>query len=132
MWHNDYYYYCATQSKKVLVTKLQLCSVLYLASSPPLNVTATTISATVVQVSWSPPDMLNGMIRYYTVIYGIDGSSNTTELNSTGVSTMVTDLDPFTSYVFYVVAFTVELSNHSESDTAMTAEAGNIHPTSIL
>ena len=76
--------------------------------------------------------MLNGMIRYYTVIYGIDGSSNTTELNSTGVSTMVTDLDPFTSYVFYVVAFTVELSNRSESDTAMTAEAGNIHPASIL
>ena len=120
------------QSRKVLVTKLQLCSVLYLASSPPLNVTATTVSATVVQVSWSPPDMLNGMIRYYTVIYGIDGSSNTTELNSTGVSTMVTDLDPFTSYVFYVVAFTVELSNRSESDTAMTAEAGNISLPSIL
>ena len=69
--------------------------------------------------------MLNGIIKYYTVIYGVDGSSKT-ELNSTSVSAVVTDLDPFTSYLFYVVAFTVELSNCSESDMAMTAEAGNI------
>ena len=104
---------------------LQLCSILHLASSPPLNINATTVSATAVQVSWSQPDILNGIIRYYTVIYGIDGSSETAELNSTGVSAVVTDLDPYTTYVFYVVAFTVELSNLSESDTAMTAEAGN-------
>ena len=76
--------------------------------------------------------MLNGIIRYYTVIYGIDGSSQTAGLNSTSVSAMVTDLDPYTTYVFYVVAFTVELSNRSVSDTAMTAEAGNISVISIL
>ena len=105
---------------------------LHLASSSPLNINATTLSATVVQVSWNPPDMLNGIIRYYTVIYGIDGSSETAELNSTGVSAVVTDLDPYTTYVFYVVAFTVELSNLSETDTAMTAEAGNINPVFIL
>ena len=76
--------------------------------------------------------MLNGIIRYYTVIYHIDGSSETAELNSTGVIARLTDLDPYTTYVFYVVAFTVELSNLSVSDTAMTAEAGNIGVISIL
>ena len=70
--------------------------------------------------------MLNGIIRYYTVIYGIDGSSETEEeLNSTNITAVVTDLDPFTTYEFYVVAFTVALSNRSESDMTMTDEAGN-------
>ena len=109
-------------SENVLVTK---CSILLLASSPPLNVNATTINATAVQISWNQPDMLNGIIRYYTVVYGIDGSSETEELNSTGTTAVVTDLDPFTTYEFYVVAFTVDLSNRSESDTAITDEAGN-------
>ena len=76
--------------------------------------------------------MLNGIIRYYTVIYHIDGSSQTAELNSTGLSAMGTDLYPFTTYVLYVLAFTIELSNRSETDTAMTAEAGNISLISIL
>ena len=70
--------------------------------------------------------MLNGIIRYYTVIYGIDGSLKTEELNSTSVNAVVIDLDPFTSYVFYVVAYTVDWSNRSVSDIVMTAEAGNI------
>ena len=107
---------------KVLVTK---CSVLLLAPSPPLNVNAITVNSNAVQVSWSPPDMLNGVIRYYTVIYGIDGSSETEELSTTYITALVTNLNPFTTYVFYVVAYTVDLSNHSEGDTAMTDEAGN-------
>ena len=96
-----------------------------LAPGPPLNVNATTISSTAVQVSWSPPNMLNGIVKYYTVIYGFYGSLETEELNSTSVSAVVTHLEPFTSYVFYVVAFTVDWSNRSEGDTAMTAEAGS-------
>ena len=48
------------------------------------------------------------------------------ELNSTDVTVIVTNLDPFNSYVLYVLAFTVALSDPSENDTALTAEAGNI------
>ena len=111
---------------KSSIESTMLYPIFLLAPSPPLNVKADTISATAVRVSWSPPNMLNGIIKYYTVVYGVDGSLKTEGLNSTSVSAVVTDLDPFTSYLFYVVAFTVELSNCSESDMAMTAEAGNV------
>ena len=96
-----------------------------LAPNPPLNVNATTINSTAVQVSWNPPDITNGIIRYYTVVYRLNDSSETMELNSTDVTVVVTNLDPFNYYVFYVLAFTVASSDPSENDTALTAEAGN-------
>ena len=49
------------------------------------------------------------------------------ELNSTDVTVVVTNLDPFNYYVFYVLAFTVASSDPSENDTALTAEAGNTY-----
>ena len=100
---------------------------LLVAPSPPVNVNASTINSTAVQISWDSPSTTNGIIRYYTVVYGLEDSSETQELNSTDVTIAVANLDPFHSYVFYVLAFTVELSNHSENDTAITAEAGNTY-----
>ena len=102
--------------------------ILLIAPSPPLNVNATTINSTAIQVSWNPPNITNGIIRYYTLVYGRNDSSEIQQLNSTDITTVVTALDPFRTYVFYVLAFTVELSNRSESDTALTSEAGNIYP----
>ena len=92
-----------------------------------MNVNATTINSTAVQVNWNPPDITNGIIRYYTVVYRLNDSSETMELNSTDVTVVVTNLDPFNYYVFYVLAFTVASSDPSENDTALTAEAGKIH-----
>ena len=100
---------------------------LCLAPNPPLNVNASTINSTAVWVSWNPPDITNGIIRYYTVVYRLNDSSETMELNSTDVTVVVTGLNPFNYYVFNVVAFTVASSDPSENDTALTAEAGNIH-----
>ena len=60
------------------------------------------------------------------MVYHRNDSLVTMELNSTDVSVIVTNLDPFSSYVFYVLAFTVASSDPSENDTALTAEAGNI------
>lgn len=101
------------------------------ASSPPLNVNATTINSTAVRVTWEQPAAANGMIRYYTVVYGLNDSSPTQELNSTGLIVEVTGLNPFNYYVFYVLAFTVEPSNRSENVTALTDEAGNAHQATL-
>ena len=98
---------------------------LYLAPNPPLNVNARTINSTAVWVIWNPPDITNGIIRYYTVVYRLNDSSETMELNSTDVTVVVTGLNPFNDYVFYVLAFTVASSDPSENDTALTAEGGN-------
>ena len=100
--------------------------ILLIAPNPPLNVNASTINSTAVWVSWNPPDITNGIIRYYTVVYRLNDNSETMELNSTNVTVVVTGLDPFSHYVFYVLAVTVASSDPSENDTALTAEAGKI------
>ena len=107
---------------------MMYCSLfcLYVAPNPPLNVNASTINSTAVRVSWNPPNIINGKIRYYTVVYRLNDSSETTELNSTDVTIVVTGLDPFNHYIFYVLAVTVASSDPSENDTALTAEAGKI------
>ena len=64
------------------------------------------------------------------MVYRLNDSSVTMELNSTDVTAVVTGLDPFMYYVFHVVAVTVATSDPSENDTALTAEAGNTHCTS--
>ena len=105
--------------------------ILCLAPNPPLNVNASTVNSTAVQISWSPPDITNGIIRYYTVVYRLNDRSETMELNSTDVTVVVTGLNPFNNYVFYVLAFTVASSDPSENDTALTAEAGKVHKATV-
>ena len=96
-----------------------------LAPSPPPNISAITINSTAVRVSWNEPDITNGIIQYYTVVYRINGSSEAMQLNSTDITVMVSNLDPFSYYVFYVLAMTVASSDPSDNVIAMTAEAGN-------
>ena len=47
------------------------------------------------------------------------------QLNSTDVIVIMSNLDPFSYYVFYVLAITVSSSDPSDNAIAMTAEAGN-------
>jgi len=58
-------------------------------------------------------------------VYGLEDSTKRQKMNSTDITTVVSGLDPFTTYVFHVLAFTVAPSNASNNDTALTAEAGN-------
>ena len=60
------------------------------------------------------------------MVYRLNDSSETMELNSTDVTIVVTGLDPFNYYTFYVLAFTVASSDPSENDTVLTGEEGNI------
>jgi len=46
------------------------------------------------------------------------------EINSSDVIVLVSGLDPFTNYTFYVVAVTVAPSEPSDGVTGMTHEAG--------
>ena len=100
--------------------------ILLSAPDPPLNVNATTVNSTAIQISWDQPDITNGIIRYYTVVYRLNDSSQTAEQNSTDTMTVVANLDPFSNYVFYVLAFTVASSDPSDNVTAMTAQAGKL------
>ena len=107
-------------------TALIMIAILLLAPQPPENVNASTINSTAVKISWDKPNITNGIIRYYLVVYGRNGSMDRMELNSTIVTAVMSRLNPFTTYVFHVIAVTVAQSNPSENVTALTAQAGNI------
>jgi len=139
---------------------------LYVVTAPhqPENVTASPVNSTTVEVTWDPPRITNGMLRYYTVVYGSSDDMEMMEVNSSDVSSsrsgdgdgshemvvlevnssdftssgmgqdigsgigsislLVSGLNPFTAYTFYVLAVTVATSEPSDSVTVLTNEAG--------
>ena len=46
------------------------------------------------------------------------------KVNSTNVTVLISGLDPFTNYTFYVLAVTIAPSEPSDSVTVLTDEAG--------
>ena len=46
------------------------------------------------------------------------------EVNSTNLTVLISGLDPFTNYTFYVLAVTTAPSQPSDSVTVLTDEAG--------
>ena len=95
-----------------------------LAPNPPQNVGASVINSTTVEVTWDPPSITNGILRYYTVVYGSSDDMEMMEVNSSDVTVLVSGLDPFTNYTFYVLAITVAPSEPSDSVTVRTDEGG--------
>lgn len=93
--------------------------------SPPV---IEVINSTSLDVTWSPPAVPNGEIILYNLT--LDGEvifSTESEL-----SYSVTGLQPFTVYVFSIVACTVRGCGSSNQSTARTAEAipsGYVEPT---
>jgi len=96
----------------------------FLAPSQPQNIRGSTINSTTVEITWDPPSISNGIIRYYTVVYDSSDDMEMTEVNSSDVTVLVSGLDPFTNYTFYVLAVTVAPSEPSDNFTLLTNEAG--------
>jgi len=99
---------------------------LLLAPNPPQNIAALVINSTTVVVTWDPPSITNGILRYYTVVYGSSDDMEMMEVNSSDVTVLVSVLDPFTNYTFYVLAVTVVPSEPSDNVTVVTDEAGTV------
>ena len=99
---------------------------LSVAPTPPQNILASVINSTTVEVTWDPPSITNGILRYYTVVYGSSTDMEMMEVNSSDVTVLISRLDPFTTYTFYVIAVTVTPSEASDNVTIQTNEAGKI------
>ena len=89
----------------------QTCTLkLYTASAAPSAPTSLTTSlitgTTWLQLSWSAPATLNGMISYYTVVLNSTSSSATLNTSSNGTTLNATGLVPCTEYWFAVSATT--------------------------
>ena len=57
-------------------------------------------------------------------MYGSSDDMEMMEVNSSDVTALVSGLDPFTNYTFYVLAVTVTPSERSDNVTMLTDEAG--------
>ena len=132
----------------MLINYILVCISFVTAPSPPENISASVVNSTTVEVTWDPPSITNGVLRYYTVVYGssddmemmeVNTSDVTTsgmgqnigsgqmmvmEVNSTNLTVLISGLDPFTNYTFYVLAVTITPSEPSDSVTVLTDEAG--------
>ena len=58
-------------------------------------------------------------------MYGSSDDMEMVEVNSSDVTVLVSGLDPFTNYTFYVLAVTVSPSEPSDNVIVKTDEAGN-------
>ena len=88
----------------------QTCKLkLYTASaapSAPQSLTSTITGTTWVQLSWSAPSTLNGLISYYTLVLNSTSSSATLNTSSIATTLNATGLVPCTLYTIAVSATT--------------------------
>ena len=100
-------------------------------SESPTNVSALTLSATEISLSWFAPsrESRNGVLEYYTILINV--TSTTTQLNVTASSTFytLTGLKPYTAYTLSVAAATsVGRGPYSPTTTVTTHESTPTQP----
>ena len=94
-------------------------------STPPSNVVPTVINATAILLTWSPPQVPNGVIISYQVNYSMSGQLMTLFLGNTS-SYVVSDLEEYTWYTFTILSLTRIGQGPSTSVSARTDIAGII------
>lgn len=95
-------------------------------SGTPVNFTSFSYSPNTVTLSWDPPvfSTQNGIISSYSIrIEDADGHQ-AAAVNVSGTSYVVTDLTPYTLYIFSVGASTVAGTGPFISSFAITLEDG--------
>ena len=97
---------------------------MHIAPNPPQNISASAVNSTTAEITWNPPSITNGILCYYTVVYGSDDDMEMMKVNSSDVTVLVSGLNPFTNYTFYVLAVTVAPSEASNNITVLTNETG--------
>ena len=100
-------------------------------SESPTSVSALTLSATAISLSWFAPsrESRNGVLEYYTILINV--TSTTTQLNVTASSTFytLTSLKPYTAYTLSVAAATyVGRGPYSQTTTVTTHESTPTQP----
>ena len=95
---------------------------LYSAPSEPLDLTAVEITNSTITLSWKPPKVKNGVIKYYKVVYNhkdvsvntrpFDGNNNAN--HSDPIFYKLVKLLRYHNYTISVLACTTECSKRSE------------------
>ena len=85
-------------------------------SSPPRNVSTTSVSSSSIGLTWLPPaeESRTGEIRWYNVIYTNTGTGTQTSVRSTNEQATLSGLEAFVMYNIRVAAYTVALGPSAE------------------
>ena len=97
-------------------------------SQPPVNVVVSALYSRQVEVVWEPPSMAqqNGIIRRYIVNITSVDSGEELIAYSQATTTLLQNLDPFTSYACFISAETVAPGPFSSPIVFRTAEDGEV------
>ncbi|XP_068083914.1 neogenin [Anabrus simplex] len=72
---------------------------------PPVGLRAVATSPTSLLVQWQPPELSNGPVQVYKMFYMEEGSIEEHHIDTSDLQYELTDLNKFTEYSIWVVAF---------------------------
>ena len=93
-----------------------------LVPGAPTDFTAVTISSTVVKLSWNVPDVTNGNLTSYTILYAGNDDTSTIILDIDTFSYSFTGLDEDYFYLFTIYANTSAGAGPNSTASAVTLE----------
>ena len=88
----------------------------------PTNFTAVAVASTVVNLSWNVPDVTNGILLYYTIVYHNATDTMTVVHNNETFHITITELNEDTYYTFVIYASTSAGDGPNVTDFAVTLE----------
>ena len=92
-------------------------------STPPYNLVSLVINATAIFLTWSPPQVPNGIIISYEISYHMTSQLMTFQLGNT-LEYLASNLEAYTIYTFMISAFTRVGQGPSTSLSVRTDIAG--------
>ena len=95
---------------------------IYTVPEAPTNFSATAISSTMMTLSWNEPDVTNGVLLYYTVVYNNTTDTLTMVYDNTKFGDTITGLNEDTSYSFVIYANTSAGAGRNATDFDVTFE----------
>ena len=96
---------------------------LSIGPSAPLNITAHNLSSTSILITWQPPVIPNGIVRFYSVEFTeISTNGVVNSIHATNTSVIITMLEKFTTYEVQVFATTITEGDGSDVVTVTTDE----------
>ena len=88
----------------------------------PTDLTAVTISSTVVQLSWNMPDVTNGILTNYTILYTGNNDTSTIIFDIDTFVATINGLDEDSFYLFIIYANTSAGAGPNSNISAVTLE----------
>jgi len=98
--------------------------VLHVVPGAPTRFTVQALTSTTVQLSWGAPDVTNGIIQNYTVVYSNGINNFMIIYDKNAFDGTITSLSGDTTYNFAIYANTSAGAGPNASATLRTSEAG--------